>query len=113
MAVNTNPLVGRWRIVEMELWDADVIDLLGPAFIELRRDNTGEFRFIAVEGHLDLRPSKAGAPRVDFSWDGNDEGDHATGRGWAEVSDDGALVGRIFFHMGDDSSFRAERSEHR
>jgi hypothetical protein len=26
---------GRWRIVEMELWDRDAIELLGPAFIEI------------------------------------------------------------------------------
>lgn len=27
-------LTGRWRITEMELWDSEAIDLLGPAFIE-------------------------------------------------------------------------------
>ena len=32
-------LKGRWRIVEMELWDEDAIDLVGPAFIELRDDD--------------------------------------------------------------------------
>ena len=30
-------LTGRWRIVEMDLFDASDLDLLGPAFIELRR----------------------------------------------------------------------------
>jgi hypothetical protein len=48
-------LVGRWRMVEMDLWDRDAIDLLGPAFIEFRPDSTGSFRFIAVEGYLDCR----------------------------------------------------------
>ena len=24
-------ILGRWRIVEMELWDEDAIDLLGPS----------------------------------------------------------------------------------
>jgi hypothetical protein len=37
--------VGSWRIVEMELWDSDAIELLGPAFIELKADGTGSFRF--------------------------------------------------------------------
>jgi hypothetical protein len=46
-------VTGRWRIVEMDLWDLEAIDLLGPAFIEFRRDRTGEFRFIAVEGWMD------------------------------------------------------------
>ncbi len=34
----------------MVLWDLEAIDLLGPAFIERRRDRTGHFRFIAVDG---------------------------------------------------------------
>ncbi len=45
---------GPWRIVEMELWDQDAIDLLGPAFIEIG-DNDGTFRFIAVDGWMDIR----------------------------------------------------------
>jgi hypothetical protein len=43
-------LVGRWRIVEMDLWDRKAIELLGPGYIEFRKDGTGSFRFIAVEG---------------------------------------------------------------
>lgn len=27
-------LTGRWRIVEMDVWDRDTIDLLGPGFVE-------------------------------------------------------------------------------
>ncbi len=29
-------LVGRWRIQEMDVWDGDALDLVGPAFIEFR-----------------------------------------------------------------------------
>jgi hypothetical protein len=102
-------LKGRWRIVEMELWDEDAIDLVGPAFIELRDDDQGSFRFIAVEGWMDVRDvERDGRPGIEFSWDGNDEMDPASGRGWATVAADGMLEGRIFFHMGDDSWFRAE-----
>ena len=32
-AAETN-ISGRWRITEMDLWDQEAIDLLGPAFIE-------------------------------------------------------------------------------
>jgi hypothetical protein len=28
-------ITGRWRIIEMELWDQEATDLLGPAFIEI------------------------------------------------------------------------------
>ncbi len=101
-------ITGRWRIVEMDLWDRDSIDLLGPAFIEFGRDRAGEFRFIAVEGNLDARAIETeGCPGVEFSWTGADEGDAASGRGWAVVQPDGWLRGHIYFHLGDDSGFRA------
>ncbi len=41
--------IGRWRIVEMEVWDTDVVDLLGPAYLEFDRNGQGSFRFVAVE----------------------------------------------------------------
>jgi hypothetical protein len=97
-----------WRIVEMDLWDRDAIDLVGPAFIRFDSHGTGDLRFIAVEGGHDHRQAGRGdRPRVEFSWEGNDEGDHASGRGWAQLDPDGSLSGHIFFHMGDDSGFRA------
>jgi hypothetical protein len=34
-------ITGRWRIVEMELWDSDDLDLSGPAFIEFGEDGLG------------------------------------------------------------------------
>jgi hypothetical protein len=90
------PINGRWRIVEMELWDADAIDLLGPAFIELCDDDQGSFRFIAVEGWMDTRTvDRGGRPGIEFSWEGNDEMDPASGRGWATLAPDGSLEGRI------------------
>jgi hypothetical protein len=46
---------------------------------------------------------------VEFSWEGNDECDPASGRGWAVLEEDGSLCGRIFFHLGDDSGFTAVR----
>lgn len=45
---------------------------------------------------------------VEFSWEGNDEGDQVSGRGWAQLADDGTLDGHLYFHLGDDSSFHAE-----
>ena len=104
------PINGRWRIVEMELWDQEAIELLGPAFIELTAKRQGSFRFIAVEGWMDVRDVKRdGWPGIEFSWEGNDECDSASGRGWATLAADGSLEGRIFFHLGDDSSFTAVR----
>lgn len=103
-------LAGRWRIVDMELWDAAAIDLVGPGFIEFDPDGLGRLGFIAVEGQLDCRDVvRDGQPGVEFTWQGTDDGDPVTGRGWAILTNDDALDGRIFFHLGDDSGFQAVR----
>lgn len=47
-------------------------------------------------------------PAIEFSFEGNDEGDRTSGRGWAELTSD-TLRGHVYFHDGDDSSFRATR----
>jgi hypothetical protein len=105
-------VAGKWRIVEMELWDRDDLDLVGPAFIEFGADQTGRFAFVAVEASMDYRETpRDGRPAVEFSWEGNDECDPITGRGWAAVTYDGILSGRIYSHLGDDSSFHAARFE--
>ena len=52
---------------------------------------------------------REGRPAVEFSWVGFDENDEASGRGWAVMLDDRTLSGRIYFHGGDDSGFRAAR----
>lgn len=101
-------LAGRWRIVEMDNWDQDAIDLAEPGFIEFARKRAGEFGFIAVRGWLDCQWSERdGQPFVEFSWEGVDEGDQVSGRGWAALTEDGGLTGHLFFHLGDDSGFRA------
>ncbi len=102
-------LAGRWLIVEMEVWAADAIDLIGPGFIEFGKHH-GSLRFIAVEGGLDCRFGEVdGRPSVEFSWMGADDRDAACGRGWARLQEDGSLAGKIFIHDGDDSSFTATR----
>ena len=93
------------------MWDRDAIDLVGPGFIEFAPDGTGQFGFIAVRGWMDCRTTERdGRTRVEFSWEGEDEGDQVSGRGWAALIDDTTLEGRLFIHRGDDSGFRAEPS---
>lgn len=99
---------GRWRIVETDLWDRDVLDLVEPAFIDFAAEGAGEFRFIAIRGWMDWRLEDRA--RVEFSWVGTDEGDQVNGRGWAIANGNESLSGRIYFHRGDDSGFRAVRS---
>jgi hypothetical protein len=93
-------LNGRWRIVEMDVWDQEAIGLVAPGFIEFGDDGTGEFGFIAVRGWMDCRPGeRGGGGSVEFSWPGDDEGDEVSGRGWAELADDGSLQGHLYFHV--------------
>jgi hypothetical protein len=103
-------VVGRWRIVDMELWDQDAVDLVAPGFIEFQPDATGSFGFVAVQGGLDWREApREGRAGAEFSWEGFDEGDPASGRGWATLEPDGGLRGHLYFHLGDDSGFHATR----
>lgn len=57
------------------------------------------------------REHRDGRPGVEFSWQGDDDGDPASGRGWAVLESDGSLRGRIYVHLGDDSGFHAMRAE--
>lgn len=99
---------GRYRIVEMDLWDQEDLDLIEPAFIEFGKSATGTFGFIAVEGSMDCRASRReDRPAVEFSWEGCDDGTLCSGRGWAVLERDATLRGHIHFHLGDDSAFRA------
>lgn len=103
---------GKWRIIEMELWNREDFELLGPAFFSFDGTGSGQFHFIAVEGWMDcLHGQRDGRLFVEFTWDGNDEGDPARGRGWVALNADGTLSGHIYFHHGDDSGFRAIRTE--
>jgi len=102
-------MTDRWRIVEMSGWDREAIDFVEPGFIEFSAGGTGQFCFIAVRGWLDSRPvERDGRPTVEFTREGVDEGDQVSGRGWAVLVDDETIEGHLFFHLGDDSTFRAE-----
>jgi hypothetical protein len=77
-------IAGRWRITEAELWDYDALNLVAPAYIDFTGNGSGSFGFIAVQGEMDCREvERDGLPGVEFSWEGNDECDPASGRGWA------------------------------
>ena len=110
MKAALKPFVGKWIIVEMEAWDQEFVNMEGPGHFTFSKDGTGHFRFGLVRGEMDCRmDNAAGKARIEFTWEGNDELDPALGRGWAWIEQD-ELQGRIFFHMGDDSAFRAVRS---
>ena len=98
-------ITGKWRIIEMEQWDKEFIDMVEPGFICLEKGGGGEMKFGAVNLELDWEAGDGG--RASFTFVGFDEGDEVTGRGWAEAT--GAkLAGQIKFHQGDKSKFAAK-----
>ena len=74
---------GRWRIVEMDVWDHDVLDIGQEAHLTFEGASDGEIAFVAVKGFLDVRyGARDGAACAEFSWQSTDDGDEACGRGW-------------------------------
>lgn len=92
----------------MEQWDQEFVDLVSPGHITFSRGGRGELHFGAVDLTLDWRADAAGS-RVDFSFEGFDEGDEVSGRGWAQV-EGGKLKGWFAFHQGDESGFVARNA---
>ena len=101
-----SPLVGKWRIIEIDLWDSDSLDLIEPAYISITRRGLGKFVFGMVTGGLDCRHTPGG---VEFTWQGHYENDAVCGSGWAELGEDGTLTGEIRFHLGEEVRFKARR----
>jgi len=94
----------------MEHWDPDFIDAEEEGYIEFDRSGQGDFHFGYVHGLIDYEIEKVeGGLRLEFSWDGNDEMDPAGGRGWALIEPEGTLYGKLCFHMGERSWFKAVR----
>ena len=71
-------LVGRWRIVEANIWDRAYLDLCGPAKIVIGADGRGEIAFGAMQATLDV---EYGPTSIAFTWIGCDEMDEVSGEG--------------------------------
>ena len=99
-------LIGQWRIVEADLWERDHLDLGGPAEISIQPDGHGHIAFGALQAGLDLQYSRS---MVFFQWHGFDEMDESTGKGDAELLDDGTLEISITYDGGDDATLKAIR----
>jgi hypothetical protein len=81
-------LIGRWRIIEADLWDQHYLDLCGPATLSIGADEHGEISFGALQATLDLEYARLA---VFFEWEGFDEMDETRGSGSADLQDDGCL----------------------
>ena len=98
-------LVGRWRIVEADIWDRDYLDLCGPATIKIAGDGSGEIAFGALQAGLDIEYSRSS---IAFAWVGFDEMDEVSGDGSAELLDDGSIEIEFAYHNGDEAVLKAK-----
>jgi hypothetical protein len=98
-------LIGRWRIMEADLWDRAYLDLIAPATIVIGSDNHGQIAFGAMQASLDLGYSPS---MVFFTWAGFDEMDEVTGDGSAELLDDGSIEITFAYHNGDEAVLKAK-----
>jgi hypothetical protein len=105
-----NKFIGKWRITEMSNWDKDYFDMEVPAYIEINKNLMGNFQFGLVSGQIDGRITKyKGVELFEFTWDGNDECDSASGSGEIALIDESNAEGTIQIHLGDSSAFKAKR----
>jgi hypothetical protein len=104
MAPGNCKLVGRWRIVEADIWDRDYLDLVEPAMMTIGDDRHGEIAFGAFQASLDI---KYGRESIGFTWEGWDEGDQVSGDGSAELLDDGSIEIEFAIHKGDEAVLKA------
>lgn len=80
-----------------------------PGHFTFKKDGAGHFQFGLVQGEMDCCIETWDVRhRVEFSWEGQDELDPMSGRGWALIENK-ELHGRILFHQGGSSTFRARR----
>lgn len=103
-----NKVYGHWKIIWMELWDQESIDLEVPGYIKISEEEDGEFQFGLVVGGFSTNPDK---DSFVSEWEGSDEMDEARGEmyGYIENSE---LLGSISFWQSDESDFKAVRLEH-
>lgn len=100
---------GRWRIIWMEMWDQEYVDMEVPGYVAVDVQGDGEFHFGIVHGYFYAEPGKT---YISSEWEGNAEMDEAQGEISAHV-EEGELRGVIEFSNGDESEFRAVPEETR
>lgn len=106
MTTKGHPLLGKWQITDIKLWDAEFIDLLGPGSIQFDPDGGGEFACGAVQGGLDCH---FGTDSIHFNCEASDDIDHARRDHDADLEQDGTITREIPFHRGDQSTLTARR----
>ena len=102
---------GLWHIYEMELWDKQYFNMEVQAYIELDAEGFGNFQFGLIMGYLHGQiNSDDSGETLEFTWEGGDEDNPASGSGWLRLKEPNILEGQINFHEGESTMFWAERA---
>ena len=107
MTNKNNLFKGRWKIIWMELWDQEFVNLCGTGHITIDEKGNGEFQFGAVNGSFNIA---LGQTYFNSGWDGCDEMDEAFGDMYGKLEGE-ELHGDISFYRGDESEYRAVRDK--
>ena len=99
-------LIGRWRIVEADLWDRAHLDLCRPARLTITAQG-GEIAFDALEVGLEVEYAR---DSIAFHWAGCEEGDEVDGEGTAELLDDRSIEIEFEYRNGDEAVLKAKRA---
>lgn len=103
-------LRGTWRITAPAQWSGGEPAPRQGARLTFGPRNRGSLRFRRVDCQLDcLYGEREGYASVAFSFAGTDGGDPVSGRGVAALVE-GRVHGHIFFHLGANAVFAAERA---
>jgi hypothetical protein len=96
---------GTWRILSTDLWVGEDLDLVEPAHITIKRGGKGDLVLGAVNATLDWTVR---LQHLEFTLHGFDDDTEISGHGYAQLENAEDLSGRILFHKGDNTSFRAK-----
>lgn len=99
-------LIGKWRIVEADLWDKDFLDLIEPATIVFGDDGHGEIAYGAMTGTLDCEYARN---TIFYTWIGSDEGTEVSGSGEADLQTNGTLIIEHRYYHGDEAQLKARK----
>ena len=97
-------LIGRWRIVEADLWDRAHLDLCGPATLTITAQG-GEIAFGALEAGLEVEYART---RLAFTGPAARKATRSRAKGPPNSSTTGRSI-EFAFRNGDEAVLKAKR----
>lgn len=101
------PFVGRWRIVNADLWDRDYLDLVTEAHVTVPLTGPGDMEFGVQTLGMDISVSPA---MLVFDFHGSDEGDEIWGEGFMELTGEDEAEIELDYKYSDSVILKAVRA---